>query len=71
MVNVFRATPFFARIAEISLCQVDKGLIEAVQAMGCREWHIIRYVLLPEALPGIAGGFTITVVTMIGALILP
>ena len=61
------ATPFFARIAEVSLREVDSGLIEAAQAMGCRRWHIVRHVLLPEALPGLVGGFTITVVTMIGA----
>ena len=61
------ATPFFARIAEVSLREVDPGLIEAAQAIGCRRWHIVRHVLLPEALPGIVGGFTITVVTMIGA----
>jgi D-methionine transport system permease protein len=61
------ATPFFARIAEVSLREVDRGLIEAAQAMGCRRWHIVRHVLLPEALPGLVGGFTITVVTMIGA----
>jgi D-methionine transport system permease protein len=61
------ATPFFARIAEVSLREVDSGLIEAAQAMGCRRWHIVRHVLLPEALPGIIGGFTITIVSMIGA----
>jgi D-methionine transport system permease protein len=61
------ATPFFARIAEVSLRQVDAGLIEAAQAMGCRRWHIVWHVLLPEALPGIIGGFTITVVSIIGA----
>jgi D-methionine transport system permease protein len=61
------ATPFFARIAEVSLREVDAGLIEAAQAMGCRRRHIVRHVLLPEALPGLVGGFTITVVTMIGA----
>lgn len=61
------ATPFFARIAEVSLREVDSGLIEAAQAMGCRRWHIVRHVLLPEALPGIVGGFTITIVSMIGA----
>ena len=61
------ATPFFARIAEVSLREVDRGLIEAAQAMGCNRWHIVRHVLLPEALPGIVGGFTITVVSMIGA----
>jgi len=61
------ATPFFARIAEVSLREVDAGLIEAAQAMGCRRWHIVRHVLLPEALPGIVAGFTITLVAMIGA----
>lgn len=61
------ATPFFARIAEVSLREVDGGLVEAAQAMGCRRRHIVRHVLLPEALPGLVGGFTITVVAMIGA----
>ncbi|MBB3937047.1 methionine ABC transporter permease [Aureimonas phyllosphaerae] len=61
------ATPFFARIAEVSLREVNGGLIEAAQAMGCRRRHIIRHVLLPEALPGLVGGFTVTLVTMIGA----
>jgi D-methionine transport system permease protein len=61
------ATPFFARIAEVSLREIDAGLIEAAQAIGCRRWHIVRHVLLPEALPGIVGGFTITIVSMIGA----
>ncbi|MBD9528535.1 ABC transporter permease [Paracoccus sp. PAR01] len=61
------ATPFFARIAEVSLREVDPGLVEAAQSIGCRRWDIVRHVLLPEALPGIIGGFTITVVSMIGA----
>ncbi len=61
------ATPFFARIAEVSLREVDRGLIEAAQAMGCEQRHILWHVLLPEALPGIIGGFTITVVSLIGA----
>ena len=61
------ATPVFARIAEVSLREVDPGLIEAAQAMGCRKWHIVRHVYLPEALPGIVGGFTITLVALISA----
>ncbi|QUY51062.1 ABC transporter permease [Serratia plymuthica] len=61
------AMPFFARIAEVSLREVDQGLVEAAQAMGCRRGHIIRHVLLPEAMPGIVSGFTITLVTMINA----
>lgn len=61
------ATPFFTRIAEVSLREVDHGLVEAAQAMGCRRWHIVWHVLLPEALPGIVGGFTITLVTLINS----
>ena len=45
------ATPFFARIAEVSLREVDQGLIEAAQAMGCNRKQIVWHVLLPEALP--------------------
>lgn len=61
------ATPFFARIAEVSLREVDQGLIEAAQAIGCNRKQIIWHVLLPEALPGIVAGFTVTVVTMINS----
>ncbi|OLP60926.1 ABC transporter permease [Xaviernesmea oryzae] len=61
------ATPYYARIAEVSLREVDRGLIEAVRAMGGNRWTIMREVLLPEALPGIVAGFTVTLVTLIGA----
>ena len=61
------ATPFFARIAEVSLREVDQGLIEAAQAIGCNRKQIIWHVLLPEALPGIVAGFTVTIVTMINS----
>ena len=61
------ATPFFARIVEVSLREVDAGLIEVAQAMGCNRRDIVRHVLLPEALPGIIGGATITIVSVIGA----
>ncbi|UAY37696.1 ABC transporter permease [Moraxella osloensis] len=61
------ATPFFARIAEVSLREVDPGLIEAAQAIGCNRKQIIQHVLLPEALPGIIAGFTVTLVTMINS----
>lgn len=61
------ATPFFARIAEVSLREVDHGLIEAAQAMGSNRKQIIWHVLLPEALPGIVAGFTVTIVTMINS----
>lgn len=61
------AIPFFARIAEVSLREVDQGLIEAAQAMGCNRRQILWHVLLPEALPGIIAGFTVTIVTMISS----
>lgn len=61
------ATPFFARIAEVSLREVDQGLIEAAQAMGCNRKQIVWHVLLPEAIPSIVAGFTVTLVTMINS----
>jgi len=61
------ATPYYARIAEVSLREVDHGLIEAARAMGGNRWTIIREVLIPESLPGLVSGFTVTLVTLIGA----
>ena len=61
------ATPYYARIAEVSLREVDQGLIEAVKSMGGSRWTVVRDVLVPEALPGLLSGFTVTLVTMIGA----
>lgn len=59
--------PFYARIAQVSINEVDPGLVEAARAMGCRRWHIVRHVLLPEALPGIIGGMTVCIIAMIGS----
>ena len=59
--------PFFARITEVSLREVDHGLIEAAEAMGLHRPHIIWHVLLPEAASGLIGGATIATVAMIGA----
>jgi D-methionine transport system permease protein len=64
---IIASIPFFARVAEVSLREVDRGLVEAAQAMGCSRWDIVRHVLVPEALPGIVAGFTLTLVTMIGS----
>ncbi|MBX5005885.1 methionine ABC transporter permease [Rhizobium lentis] len=61
------ATPYYARIAEVSLREVDRGLIDAVRAMGGNRWTIVREVLVPEALSGIVAGFTVTLVTLFGA----
>lgn len=61
------AVPYFARIAEVSLREVDRNLVDAVQAMGGTRWMVIRFVLLPEALPGLISGITVTLVTLVGA----
>ena len=58
--------PFMARIVETSLREVDKGLVEAAQAMGATNLQIITKVLLPEALPGIVAGLTISIISLIG-----
>lgn len=60
------AIPFLARLVEASLREVDAGLIETAQAMGATPWQIVAKVLIPEALPGMASGLTITVVSLIG-----
>jgi len=59
------AIPFVARLAETALREVDHGLVEAAQAMGASPRQIILKVLLPEALPGIVAGLTITFVSLI------
>lgn len=60
------AAPFIARLVEASLREVDAGLVEAAQAMGASTSQIVFKVLLPEALPGIVAGFTITLVSLTG-----
>ncbi|MEQ8286864.1 methionine ABC transporter permease [Thalassospira sp.] len=60
------AIPFIARIIEGAIREVDSGLIEAAQAMGARPLQVVSKVLLPEALPGIIHGLTLTAVTLIG-----
>ena len=60
------AIPFVARITETALREVDPGLIEAAQAMGASPGQVVWRVLLPEALPGIVGGLTITLVSLVG-----
>jgi D-methionine transport system permease protein len=60
------AAPFIARLVETALREVDAGLIEAAQAMGATTPQIVFKVLLPEALPGIVAGLTITFVTLTG-----
>lgn len=58
--------PFIARMVETSLREVDKGLIEAAQSMGATHLQVVTKVLLPEAMPGIVAGLTISVISLIG-----
>ncbi|MBN4667788.1 ABC transporter permease [Pandoraea nosoerga] len=60
------AAPFVARLVETALREVDRGLIEAAQSMGATTGQIVMKVLLPEALPGIVAGLTITFVSLVG-----
>lgn len=59
------ASPFFARLVENVLREVDRGVIEASQSMGASLWQIVRHVLLPEALPGLVGAATVTTVALV------
>ncbi len=60
------AIPFVGRVVEASLREVDYGLIEAAQAMGASPFQIIRMVLLPESMPSIVLGVTLSVISLIG-----
>ena len=63
---VIAAFPLVARMVESSLREVDRGIIEASQSMGASTWQIITKVLLPEALPSLVSGGTITLTTILG-----
>ncbi|BET64716.1 methionine ABC transporter permease [Yersinia pseudotuberculosis] len=60
------AIPFFARVVEAALDEVDKGRVEAILSMGGSARHVIQKVLLPEALPALLAGITLTVVMLVG-----
>lgn len=60
------AIPFFARLVETAVREVDHGLVEAVQSMGGNTWTIVRKVLVPESLPSLISATTTTIVALIG-----
>ncbi|MGY4927503.1 methionine ABC transporter permease [Streptomyces sp. 900105755] len=60
------AIPFFARLVETAVREVDGGLVEAVQAMGGNTWTVVRKVLVPESLPSLISSSTTTIVALIG-----
>lgn len=59
------AIPFFARIVETSLREIDKGVIEAAVAVGATPWMIIKDVLLPETKTSIVQGVTMTIISLV------
>lgn len=60
------AAPFVARMVETALQEVDPGVVEAAKTMGATNWQIASKVLLPEAVPSLIRGFSITTITLIG-----
>lgn len=62
---VVGAAPFYARLVETALREVDPGVVEAGQAMGATPRQIVFGVLLPEALPGIVAGATVTAIALV------
>jgi D-methionine transport system permease protein len=62
---VVGAAPFYARLVETALREVDKGVVEATQAMGGSTFQIVTRALLPEAMPGIIAGATVTAIALV------
>ena len=63
---VFGTVPFFSRQVETALAQVNRGLVEAAQSMGCSRAGIIFRVYIAESVPALARGITITIINLIG-----
>lgn len=63
---IIGAAPFYARMVELALREIDRGVIEAAESMGATKWQIIYKVLIPEALPAIVSGITVTLVAIVG-----
>ncbi len=60
------AAPFVARIIETAVKEVDPGVIQAARAMGSTTMQVIRKVLIPEAMPALVSGITLTIINLIG-----
>ncbi|MEF3083265.1 methionine ABC transporter permease [Luteimonas sp. SMYT11W] len=63
---VVGAAPFYARLVETALREIDRGVVEASLAMGATTRQLVTRVLLPEALPGLIAGATVTTIALIG-----
>lgn len=64
---IIGAAPFYARLVEIGLREVDKGVIEAAKSMGAKPTTIIFKVLLPESMPALVSGITVTTIALVGS----
>ncbi|MBY0096983.1 methionine ABC transporter permease [Mesobacillus maritimus] len=62
---IIGAAPFYARMVEIALREIDKGVIEAAQSMGANHFQIIFKVLIPESLPALISGLTVTAISLV------
>ena len=63
---IIGAAPFYARMVEIGLREIDKGVIEAAKSMGAGSFTIIWKVLIPESLPALVSGITVTAIALVG-----
>jgi len=63
---IIGAAPFYARMVEIALREIDKGVMEAAKAMGATTAQIIWKVLIPESLPALISGITVTAIALVG-----
>src|SRR5699024_4024738 len=63
---IVSAAPFYGRLVEIALKEIDKGVIEAAKSMGSTTRSIIFKVLLPESMPALISGITVTAIALIG-----
>ncbi|CAM3026014.1 methionine ABC transporter permease [Lactiplantibacillus plajomi] len=63
---IISAAPFYARMVELAFHELDHGVIEAAESMGANRWQIIRKVLLPESMPALVSGITVTTISLIG-----
>ncbi|MCK1994327.1 ABC transporter permease [Peribacillus muralis] len=63
---IIGAAPFYARMVEIGLREIDKGVIEAAKSMGAKTSTIIWKVLLPESMPALVSGITVTSIALVG-----
>lgn len=64
---IISAAPFYARLVEIGLREVDKGVIEAAKSMGATNLTIITKVLIPESKPALISGLTVTAIALVGS----